>query len=477
MNPLNYCLRTDLGGSVPTGQGQALLRLVHLSDAHVVDTVSPARCEWIELLAADPYWNRLLHMHRPYEALTHWALAAHVERLRRNPLAPWSAQPFDLALSTGDNIDNAQANELQTFVRIMAGGRCALSAYGGVHEAGHELGGGAWPFWCPDAGVPDLWKGQGYPVVPGFVARASAEVHSEGLGFAWTSVPGNHDVMRQGTARPNHAIEALAVGDHKALAGPLDFRPDDPQRLFVEQPQVFSTGAGRPISAASQRRAVDTREWIAAHMQHGAAGFGQAQLRSGRADTVIDTEHVRLILLDTNHPAGDFEGSIGAAQIDWLEARLAEVEQQPGRLAVVASHHGADSLVNTLGADPERLLAQALTAALHRHPCVVAWLVGHRHLHLVAAHPHPAGQGGGFWEITTASLIDWPSQTRAVEILRHADGTLEIVCTLLDHGGEVGSLAALHRDLAQRFAGAAAAHMQGAAGDGNVRLMLPRRAN
>jgi hypothetical protein len=138
---------------------------------------------------------------------------------------------------------------------------------------------------------------------------------------------------------------------------------------------------------------------------------------------------------------------------------------------------GADSLVNTLGADPERLLAQALTAALHRHPCVVAWLVGHSHLHRVAAHPHPAGQGGGFWEITTASIIDWPSQTRAVEILRHADASLEIVCTLLDHGGEVGSLAALHRDLAQRFAGDAAAHMQGAAGDGNVRLLLPRCAS
>ena len=31
---------------------------------------------------------------------------------------------------------------------------------------------------------------------------------------------------------------------------------------------------------------------------------------------------------------------------------------------------------------------------------------------------------------------------------------------------------ALHRDLAQRFAGEATAHMQGEAGDGNVRLVL-----
>jgi hypothetical protein len=118
-------------------------------------------------------------------------------------------------------------------------------------------------------------------------------------------------------------------------------------------------------------------------------------------------------------------------------------------------------------------LAQALTEAVHRHPSVVAWLVGHRHLHRVTAHPHPQGLGRGFWEITTASIIDWPSQTRAVEILRHPDGQLEMVCTLLDHQAPAGSLAALHANLARRFAGGAAAHMQGEAGDRNVRLLLP----
>jgi metallophosphoesterase (TIGR03767 family) len=473
MNPLNYCLRADLGGVASTAQGKTLISLLHLSDAHVIDTASPARCEWIELLAEDPYWKGLLHMHRPYEALTHWALAAHVAALHRNPVAPWSGNRYDLAISTGDSIDNAQANELQTFLNIMAGGRAALSAYGGVHEQGHELGSGAWPFWCPDADVADLWKPLGYPAVPGFVARASAELHSEGLGFAWTSVPGNHDVMRQGTALPNAAIEAIALGDHKSLSGPPDFRPLDPQLQYVEHPEQFCAGTTRQISASHLRRAIDLREWLAAHMQHGAAGYGQLQVRSGKADTFIDTEHVRIILLDTNHPAGDYQGSIGAAQIAWLEDRLLEVAQS-GRIAVLASHHGSASLINERGADPERLLAQALTDAVHRHPCMVAWLVGHRHLHRVMAHPHPSGKGAGFWEITTASIIDWPSQTRAVEIIRHADGTLELVCTLLDHQGEAGSLAALHRDLAQRFAGASAAHMQGDEGDGNVRLLLKR---
>jgi len=474
MRSTNYLLRTDLGGTLPAGAGEPVLNLLHLSDAHVIDSVSPARSEWIELLADDPYWKPLLHMHRPYEALTHWALAAHVERLHRQPLAPWSDKVFDLALSTGDNIDNAQANELQTFLKIMAGGRTALSAYGGVHEHGKELGPGPWPFWCPESGFADLWRDKGYPAVPGFMARASAEVHSPGLGFAWTSVPGNHDVMRQGTAWPNPAIEAIAVGSNKALAGAAGWRPADPLLQFVETPEQFAAGdAVRQIAASPQRRAVDLPEWIAAHMQHGALGYGRQNLREGCADAVIDTGHARIILLDTNHPAGDYQGSIGTAQLDWLEDRLAEVDRQPGRIAVLASHHGSVSLTNTRGDDPERQLAEGLTRVAHRYPCVVAWLVGHRHLHRVVAHPHPEGRGHGFWEITTASLIDWPSQTRAVEFIRHNDGTLEIVCTLLDHGAEAGSLAALHRELAHGFAGDGAGHMQGAAGDGNVRLLVP----
>ena len=70
----DYIVRSDLGGHSPQGNGQTLLSLVHITDAHVMDSASPARCEWVELLAHDPLWQPLLHTHRPYEALTHFAL-------------------------------------------------------------------------------------------------------------------------------------------------------------------------------------------------------------------------------------------------------------------------------------------------------------------------------------------------------------------------------------------------------------------
>lgn len=476
---MNALVRTDLGATPSTtstkAPGTALLSLVQVSDAHVIDTVSPARCEWIELLADDPLWKPLLHMHRPYEALTHWALAAHVDRLRANPLAPHMHRPYDLLLSTGDNIDNAQANELEAFVSILAGGTARLSAYGGVHDPSRELGDGPWPFWSPDPKVECTWKPQGYPAVDDYLERVSAPVRSAGLGFAWASLPGNHDVMRQGTALPTAVLERIATGSRKTLRCPPGFAPQDPLTLFVSQPELFSEGATRAIAADPARGAVDLRGWLQAHVERGAAGYTADHVQRACADTVIDTEHVRIILLDTNHPGGDYQGSVGAAQLAWLDDRLAEVDAQPGRLAVLASHHGSASLINTRGDDPERLLAEAFTEVAHRHPCVVAWLVGHRHLHRVVAHPPRLRGHAGFWEITTASVIDWPSQLRAIELVRHPDGAVEIVCSLLDHHAPPDSLAALHLQLSRRFAGGAATHMQGEPGDGNVRLMWPGR--
>ena len=467
---MTHLLRTDLGGTLPAGRGTPLLSLLLMSDVQVMDSVSPARCEWVELLGDDPRWQPLLHMHRPYEALTHWAFAAHIDKAARDPTAPCGRRAYDLCLCLGDNIDNAQHNELDAFLAILAGGRARLSAVGGVHDASGAAGPGPWPYWCPDARVDDRWKARGYPAVPDFIERAGSALVSNGLGFPWACLPGNHDLMRQGTALPGPAIERIATGSHKALHRPAGFDPADPQALFVEQPALFSAGSDRLVEALATRRALDQREWMAALTARGAVGCGTAPHAAHSMDTVIDTEHVRIILLDTNHPAGDYQGSIGAAQLEWLDARLAEVDADPGRIAVLCSHHGSVSLTNTRGGDPQRLQADALVAVVHRHACVASWLVGHRHLHQIQSHPGPCG---GFWEISTGSVIDWPSQTRSLELIRHGNGTLEIATTLLDHGAAPGSLADLHHQLARRFAGDQAARMQGAPGDGDVRLLRP----
>ena len=144
-----------------------------MSDLHVTDVRSPLRFEWIELMGDDPYWQPLLHMHRPYEALSAWAVAAHVDAINEGP-------DSDLVISTGDNIDNGQVNELDAYLAVMTGCTVVLPADGGPQDAGGEQ---TWPFWCPDPTVADPWKERVYPAVDDFLARVAEPVRSPGVRF------------------------------------------------------------------------------------------------------------------------------------------------------------------------------------------------------------------------------------------------------------------------------------------------------
>lgn len=468
-----HAVRTELGGSAPIGAGETLASLIHLSDLHVLDAASPARAEWVELEGHDPHWRPLLHLHRPYDTLTAHAVQAHVMTIAADRVGPATARPFDLAVSSGDNIDNAQRNELDAYLALMAGGLVHLDAHGSAQDIATAEFDSPWPYWSPEEAMDDTWRSLGYPVVDRFIERASAPFSAQGLGMPWTSVPGNHDLMRQGTALPSPAMDRIATAAAKSLRRPDLFAPADPLALYLDEPEAFSAGHTFPIAADAGRRSIDRREWIEAHVMAGALGFTPHNVASGSIDTVIDLEHVRVVLLDTNHPDGDYQGSIGVPQLTWLDERLAEVDRQPGRLAVLVSHHGADTLVNHRGERPDRRHAAALTDVIHRHSCAVAWLVGHRHINRIEPRP---GASGGFWEITTSSIIDWPSQTRAVEVVRHTDGSLELICTLRDHDDAPDGLGTLHRRLAHRFTTTGVAtRMAGRTGDGDVRLLLPPR--
>jgi hypothetical protein len=108
---------------------------------------------------------------------------------------------------------------------------------------------------------------------------------------------------------------------------------------------------------------------------------------------------------------------------------------------------------------------------------VVLWLNGHTHANQVTPRPRSRGRGG-FWEVTTCSVVDWPCQTRLIEII-DAGSELQIVCTMVDHraGSSVRldgtELAGLHRELAANmpFLGADSGR-DGTPTDRNVVLRL-----
>lgn len=476
--------RRDLGGDpfALTDPGSTvLLRILHLTDMHVMDAGSPSRSDWIEARAHDPKWRPLLHMARTYDTLANWGVAALVAAARTD-----GGDRIELAIATGDNIDNAQRNELDAYLALLDGGTFSLPYQGPQRASWADdmrtdglRADGLWPFWVPDGGANDRWTvTHGFPTVPGLLDAAGSPCTSAGIGIPWLSVLGNHDVMRQGTVYSDPRQEAIATGAWRAADGRPGFDPDDPFAAYMADPVAFTDGAPRlPVPADPNRRSITRAEFIRAHS--GSHGFSAAD-EEPSGDYVFDTEHVRVVVLDTNHPTGHYQGSIGLSQLAWLDDALTAAN---GRPVLVVSHHGQVAMDNVYGNDPssDRRLGDAMAEVLHRHANVIGWLVGHRHVHRIRAAHDPEGRTAGFWEITTSSTIDWPNQARIVEVIRGSDGSVGLRTTVVGHGltdtsrdaDPAARLAALHQEAAfnsSRVLGAT--HREGEPSDRNA--VLPR---
>lgn len=478
--------RDDLGiarGSGGVGGGgrprrQSLAYLAHVSDLQLADVCSPGRFEFLESLRGLPRTRSFVPAFRPQEALLPHAAEATLRGIASLSESRDTGARLELVLSTGDSLDNAQWNELAAYLSLLGGGTVDLGGgrpYAGVQSLN-------WPgelFWRPDGGDDPFRRDLGFPTVPGLLERAWAGFVADGLDVAWCSCFGNHDGLAFGESIPTPAYRAAVVGSRKAVALPAGFDPLSNEEALFDSPELFLAGPAVEVAADASRSVVGRREFVEAHLRAPGLpvghGFDARNLAEGTAYGVVDLkEAVRVVLLDTTNLDGRSDGSLGRRQLAWLEERLAEcheaVRDEAGRavptggrnrLVVLASHHGLAAMTNDrelpggLEDDHPRVTAAELRRFLHRFPNVVLWLNGHRHLNEVVARPAPDGSGG-FWEVSTCALADWPSQARLVEIVANGDGTLSVLCTMVDHPAPADprdadgllELAALHRELA-----------------------------
>jgi hypothetical protein len=151
---------------------------------------------------------------------------------------------------------------------------------------------------------------------------------------------------------------------------------------------------------------------------------------------------------------------------------------------MVFSHHTSDTMGNPLvltGLDPSpRVLGPAVTSYLLSQPRVIAWVNGHTHRNQVIPHKRADGTGG-FWEINTASHIDFPQQARLIEVVDNGDDTMSIFTTIIDHAGPPSwnallgntiSLAALSRELSANDPQSNFASLSGTLEARNTELLL-----
>jgi metallophosphoesterase (TIGR03767 family) len=459
--------------------GRALACLAQLTDLHMTDVESPARFEFLNREYADPRFRELLPMQRPQEALNALALEAMVQTVNAIEGGPVSGAPLELIVMTGDAVDNAQENELNLFIDLFDGGYANPKSGGSEYEGVQAPG---WPgdiYWRPDgvAHGEDLFaSAYGFPRLPGLIERALQTFQAGGLKLPWIGCRGNHEELCQGVGIVTAKLEAALAGRRKPFRLPDSFDRDAALETFIKRPEAFMAGPAIDVTADRSRRPFRRDSFVDAHFRFGARprghGFTAQNQEDGTAYYVFDTSAARFITLDTACPAGGADGCLGADQIRWLERRLEEVHSKfrsrhgltvttshQDRLVVILSHHGLDSLSNPRahpGAEGSaHVAADDLPALLHRFGNVVLWLNGHIHANRVRPRPDPSGATGGFWEVTTASLVDWPCQGRLVEIVDAGDGTVAIACTMVDHDGAIAAgdeepedLAGLHRELA-----------------------------
>ena len=498
-----HALRTELTGAVAgevRARRGALLAMAHLTDLHVTDVESPARFEFLNRFAGDPRFRELLTMQRPQEALNAHAIAAMVRAVNEIEAAPVSGSPLDLLVMTGDGIDNAQWNELTTFLSLFEGGLVTPGS-GGPELEGVQAPG--WPeeiFWKPDGGAygRDRFRlDYGFPLLPGLLDRGMRTFEAPGLRLPWIGCHGNHEQLCQGVGVVTPELALAMVAGRKPIALAEGFDPASALELFVARPEAFMSGPTVAVTADAARRPAGLRGFVEAHFRPAARpdghGFTPANRREGTAYYVHDTRSVRLIMLDTACRAGGADGCIDRDQVAWLEERLAEAHAiyagaggetvrtaNENRLVVILSHHPLFTLRNQRA--PDSVGPEELRRLLHRFPNVVLWLNGHVHMNVVQAHANSSGPSVGFWEVTASSLVDWPCQGRVVELFDAGGGRLAIACTMIDHDGlaDPGTavtppeLAGLHRQLAANdpLAGMGTPRA-GSKADRNVVLTLP----
>lgn len=385
---------------------------------------------------------------------------------------------------------------------------------------------------------PDDLRGRfeqnGYPGYRNLLDAAQVPFEARGLKVPSYVAFGNHDGLAQGNEDATRPFEDIGTGCLKPFP-PFTF----PGSVDISDGSLFDDILGSPSFASQQvpvppdenRQYVDKLQFKtvfadgAQEDDHGFAFVDPDELReSGGAASYYsfvpdtETDAVRYIVLDTLSEAGvvsvSSRGNIDDPQWQWLARELRRAERRD-ELVIVWAHHGTDSLDANA---PDELAAPCgptdehghasnpgcdrdprsstplhfgpdLVELFHRFPHVIALVAGHSHENEVEPFADDDGEGG-FWEIKSPAIVDWPPQHRLIEVMDNHDGSLSIFGTMLDHDGpsaaprggdastfSLAELASLGRTIAYNDPQVGPDGSQGEAADRNVELLLrdPRR--
>ncbi|MEO8322837.1 MAG: TIGR03767 family metallophosphoesterase, partial [Actinomycetota bacterium] len=519
----------------PKGPGTGIAAFRQISDVHTVDEESPARVEW-----ADKCGPAYTSAYRPQEAMSAQVGDSMMQALNSIDNGPATNMPFTFAISTGDNVDNNQYNELRWFIDLLDGETVVPNSGGTTPE---ERAASPYEGYTRDMTQNTVGQDIGIPsataLATTILERAQEGFDATGSDAPWYAVLGNHDGLAQGNLPGTGPFAPVPLGNQKNMSPIKDKKYC---AALIEDATGGVTDALVDVPSKQAVTADPDRRFLSNHNDVVAEYFNTTTLPEGHgfanapedlqfAGTagyysfpISEENHVVGISLDTITWGGGPNGSISDPQFQWLEEQLIAntlsyygpdgepVENPEGtnNLVVLFSHHTSKTLGNpgddATGApyhcfrqsDAEGCADDGLRELIQRFPNVVAWVNGHEHNNRVTPYKAPTGTEAdrGFWEINTAAHIDWPQQSRLIELAWQAGSgdkpdVIILYGTLVDSAAPIkpdpndpdgiAYLAALSRYQAYKDAclrkGQADCAASGKPGDKNVKLIQPAPFN
>jgi metallophosphoesterase (TIGR03767 family) len=310
-----------------------------------------------------------------------------------------------------------------------------------------------------------------FPRYPGLLDAAQQPFDAAGLDVPWYISRGNHDGLVQGNAPASTDLfRSIAIGCLKVFptpqVDPAQFRGQSESAVFqrFNDPAFISSllAGGRAVPPDADRRIISKSEFreelaVGSRSAHGFRATDKAELRKSKGTAsyyaVTPRKGMRFISLDTVAEGGGQWGNLDDPQYRWLKRELRKARRRD-QLVVVFGHHTLATMSNTAtdeaagkcvpagepgcDADPRRSTPihrgltgrKSVRALLAATPSAITYVTGHTHANAVRFYGGKRGRG--FWEINTASHIDWPLQSRLLEVMDNRNGTLSIFGTVLD---------------------------------------------
>ena len=436
-----------LGETFPE-QFDPLLVMHHLSDLHVCDAQSPIRPEFLDRWADpdSPIREQVgtIGTYRPHSMLSPHVVEAMVQSLNKISVGPLSGHPIDAAIVSGDTTDNAQLNEVNWYLALLDGeiirpDSGTYEKYEGVMDDGadhYDV-----KYWHPHGTPVGLHDDEprdkyGFPLVPGLLDSCRTPFKATGLNVPWFAVHGNHDALLQGTVTPNEATSVEMMGNKRYESLPSSMSLEATLGAFNETgPADYPASSDATyvaVTADAERRALERGQFAALHLSSSGSpkghGFSEKNVAEKTMYYSCDVGNVKLIVMDSVNQFGGWQGSLDEVQFAWLESEIANSTKP----VVLSSHHPLMLMFNDYAPIGRRVCRDEIREMLLKYPQLILWLAGHEHRHHVE-WIGPEKEDVGFWLVETASHIDWPQQSRTVEVVRSTHGDIYIGLSIVDH--------------------------------------------